>query len=120
MIARVWKGAVRRGDGDAYAKYMRETGVAGYIKTPGNHGVWMLRRDVDDRTEFVMFTLWDSLDSVKAFAGENYENAVFYPEDERFLIERDLGAAHFAVDTYERGPSPPKTAPAMLPCDRSE
>jgi heme-degrading monooxygenase HmoA len=98
MIARIWKGAVRRADGDAYAEYMRETGVAGYLKTPGNRGAWMLRRPVDDRTEFVMFTLWDSIEAVKAFAGEDYETAVFYPEDDRFLVERDLYAAHYEVE----------------------
>jgi heme-degrading monooxygenase HmoA len=97
MIARIWTGAVRREDGDTYAVYMRDTGVAGYAETPGNRGVWMLRRNVDDRAEFVMFTLWDSVDAIKAFAGENYETAVFYPEDERFLIERDLRAAHYEV-----------------------
>src|SRR5262245_37953324 len=97
MIARLWTGAVRRPDGDAYADYMRQTGVAGYAATPGNRGAWMLRRDVDDRTEFVMFTLWDSLDAVKAFAGDDYEDAVFYPEDDRFLIERDLHATHYNV-----------------------
>jgi heme-degrading monooxygenase HmoA len=101
MIARIWRGAVRRGDGDAYADYMRATGVAGYSQTPGNQGVWMLRRDLEDRTEFVMFTLWDSVEAVKAFAGEEYETAVFYPEDERFLIERDLRAAHFQLAAHE-------------------
>lgn len=100
MIARIWKGAVRRQDGDAYARYMRETGVAAYARTPGNRGVWMLRRDVDDRTEFVMFTLWDSLEAVKAFAGEDYETAVFYPEDERFLLERDEKSSHWDVATH--------------------
>ena len=99
MIARIWKGAVRRGDGDAYAGYMTKTGVAEYTGTPGNRGAWMLRRDLEDRTEFVMFTLWDSLDAVKAFAGEDYETAVFYPEDERFLIERELRATHYEVVT---------------------
>jgi heme-degrading monooxygenase HmoA len=98
MIARVWRGAVRRADGDAYAEYMRETGIAGYAKTPGNRGAWMLRRDAGDRTEFVMFTLWDSLEAVKAFAGEDHETAVFYPEDDRFLVERDLTAAHYEVE----------------------
>ena len=44
-----------------------------------------------------MFTLWDSLDAIMAFAGEDYEAAVFYPEDRRFLIERDLRAAHYEV-----------------------
>jgi|SRR5437588_8599864 len=98
MIARIWRGAVRRTDGDAYAEYMRETGLAAYAETPGNRGAWMLRRDADDRTEFVMFTLWDSLDAVKAFAGEDYETAVFYPEDDRFLVERDLTASHYEVE----------------------
>jgi heme-degrading monooxygenase HmoA len=100
MIARIWKGAVRKEDGDPYAEYMRETGVAGYTKTPGNQGAWMLRRDVGDRTEFVMFTLWDSLDAVKAFAGDDYGRAVFYPEDDRFLVERDLNSTHYEVDTH--------------------
>ena len=98
MIARLWRGVVRRADGDDYAAYIRDTGVAAYSATPGNRGVWMLRRDLEeDRTEFVMFTLWDSLDAIKAFAGEDYETAVFYPEDERFLLERDLRATHYEV-----------------------
>jgi heme-degrading monooxygenase HmoA len=59
----------------------------------------MLRRDVGERTEFVMFTLWNSLEAVRAFAGDDYETAVFYPEDERFLVERDLTATHYQVDT---------------------
>ena len=97
MIARIWKGAVRRGDGDAYATYMRETGLAAYGETPGNRGAWMLRREAGDRTEFVMFTLWDSLDAVKAFAGEDYETAVFYPEDDRFLVDREWTCTHYDV-----------------------
>ena len=99
MIARIWKGAVRQQDAEAYARYMRETGVAGYARTPGNRGVWMLRRDRDGRTEFVMFTLWDSLEAVREFAGDDYQTAVFYPEDDRFLVERDLVATHYQVDT---------------------
>jgi aminoglycoside 6'-N-acetyltransferase len=108
MIARIWRGAVRRSDGDEYAEYMRETGLAGYVKTPGNRGAWMLRHDAGDRTEFLMFTLWDSLDAVKAFAGADYETAVFYPEDDRFLIERDLRAAHYDVVAEKPRDTPPR------------
>jgi heme-degrading monooxygenase HmoA len=97
MIARIWRGAVRAGDGDAYADYMQGTGVAGYAATTGNRGVWMLRRDVGELTEFVMFTLWDSIDAIKGFAGDRYETAVFYPEDDRFLVERDRVATHYTV-----------------------
>jgi heme-degrading monooxygenase HmoA len=88
---------VHRNEGDDYAEYMRETGLAEYARTLGNRGVWMLRRDFGDRTEFLMFTFWESLDAVKGFAGEDYERAVFYPEDERFLIERELTATHYEV-----------------------
>lgn len=109
MIARIWSGAVRQEDSDGYTEYMRETGVAAYAETSGNRGVWMLRRDVADRTEFVMFTLWDSVDAVKNFAGEDYETAVFYPEDERFLIERDSLASHYEVAATAR-PKPNERA----------
>ena len=97
MIARIWKGAVRRRDGDAYARYMQDTGVAGYAGTPGNRGFWMLRRDAGDRTEFVMFTLWDSLEAVKAFAGPDYETAVFEPEAKCLLSRADPKALHYDV-----------------------
>ena len=100
MIARTWRGAVRREDGDAYAEYMLETGVKGYRDVAGNRGVWMLRREAGDLTEFVMFTLWDSMDAVRAFAGEDPEVAVFYPEDDRYLVERDLHTTHYEVAAH--------------------
>lgn len=108
MIARIWTGAVRKQDGDAYAAYMQGTGIAGYAETPGNRGVWMLRRDVGENTEFVMFTLWESLDAVKAFAGDDYETAVFYPEDDRYLVERDGTSSHYVVETERL---PPREVP---------
>lgn len=99
MIARIWKGTVQSADGDVYAKYIRDTGFAGYADTPGNRGAWLLRREMGERTEFLTFTLWESLDAVKAFAGEDYETAKYYPEDDRYLVERDLTCAHYEVDS---------------------
>jgi heme-degrading monooxygenase HmoA len=100
MIARIWQGTVARSDGDTYAQYMHHTGIAGYASTEGNRGVWMLRRDIDDQTEFVMFTLWDSMDAVKAFAGDRPEVAVYYPEDDRYLIERGEFVSHYEVAAH--------------------
>jgi heme-degrading monooxygenase HmoA len=102
MIARIWSGAVRSEDGDAYAAYIGETGLAGYVATPGNRGAWLLRREVDDRTEFVTFTLWDSLDAIRAFAGDDVESAVYYPEDDRYLVERDVRVKHYEVTSGEQ------------------
>jgi hypothetical protein len=45
MIARIWRGAVAQGNGDAYAQYIHDTGVAGYAGAEGNRGVWMLPRE---------------------------------------------------------------------------
>jgi heme-degrading monooxygenase HmoA len=57
----------------------------------------MLRRDVDGKTEFVMFTLWDSMEAIQAFAGDEPEVAVFYPEDDRYLVEREETVSHYEV-----------------------
>ena len=57
----------------------------------------MLRRDVGELTEFQTYSLWDSIESVKAFAGEDYEAAVYYADDDRYLVERDDAVAHFEV-----------------------
>src|SRR5688500_8309376 len=98
MIARTWRGAVDASDADDYAAYMEHTGVAGYTATPGNRGVWMLRRPIDGgRVEFLMFSLWDSIEAVRAFAGEDSERAVFYAEDDRYLVERDETVTHYEV-----------------------
>jgi heme-degrading monooxygenase HmoA len=97
MIARIWRGAVRRDDADAYADYIASTGMAENRSTPGNQGAWMLRRDDGDRSEIITFSLWDSPDSIRAFAGDDIDQAVFYPEDDRFLIERDQTVRHYEV-----------------------
>jgi hypothetical protein len=57
MIARIWTGATRTGDADAYAQYMHQVALHGYADITGNRAVLMLRRPRDDdRTEFTMIT----------------------------------------------------------------
>ncbi len=80
-----------------YADYIEETGMRAYRETPGNRGAWMLRRDEGDRTEFVTLSFWDSLDAVRAFAGDDVERAVFYPEDDRFLVDRETRVLHYEI-----------------------
>ena len=97
MIARSWTGAVRRADADAYADYIRATGFAEYGRTEGNRGAWMLRRDDGGETEFLTLSMWESRDAIKAFAGEDIEAAVLYPEDERYLIDGVSSVTHYEV-----------------------
>ena len=88
---------MRRDEAEAYVNYIVNTGMAEYRSTPGNQGAWRLRRDDGDRSEIVTFSLWDSRDSIRAFAGDDIDQAVFYPEDDHFLLERDLTVRHYDV-----------------------
>ena len=97
VIARTWRGWTRREDAEAYAAYIEETGIREYRATPGNRGAWILRRNDGERTEFVTLSFWDSLDAVKGFAGDDVERAVFYPEDDRFLVDREVTVRHWDV-----------------------
>ena len=99
-VARIWRGAVRAADADEYLEYLERTGIAEYRDTPGNRSVQVLRRTVGDRTELVIVTLWDSRQAITAFAGDDIERAVFYPEDDRYLVERDDTVSHYDVITY--------------------
>jgi heme-degrading monooxygenase HmoA len=97
VIARTWSGATRRADADSYLRYLEKTGFSEYRATPGNLGVLALRRLAGDRAEFLLISLWDSEEAIRQFAGDDIGRAVFYPEDERFLIERGEEVQHYEV-----------------------
>lgn len=97
MIARQWIGETLESDADTYRKYLEDTGVREIKATKGNAGVWLLRRVHDGRAEFIFISLWDSFESIKAFAGSEYENAVYYPEDKKFLLRLDPHVTHYEV-----------------------
>ena len=101
MIARLWTGRTKAEDFDTYLGYLEESGVAELHATPGNRGVMVLRRLDGNEAEFGVMSFWESLDDVKAFAGEDVDAAHYYPEDERFLLELEPRVKHFEV-TRER------------------
>ena len=97
MIARIWRGWTRPEDTEAYAEYILATGIAEYEATPGNRGAYLISRPDGNRTEFLTVSFWDNHDAVVAFVGEDIDRAVFYPEDDRYLIERETTVKHFTV-----------------------
>jgi len=97
MVARTWWGATHSDDAAEYLDYLRETGLAEYARIPGHRRTLTLRRIHQDRAEFLIVTLWDSMDAVRQFAGDVPERAVFYPEDDRYLVARDDHVTHFEV-----------------------
>jgi heme-degrading monooxygenase HmoA len=97
MIARTWHGAVPADKADAYHEYLLESGVPDYQRTPGNRGVYVFRRVEGETAHFLLLTLWDSLDAIRAFAGPDVERAKYYPEDEAFLMELEPSVTHYDV-----------------------
>jgi len=97
MIARYWSGEVPASRADDYQRYLEKTGIRELNATPGNRGVYVLRRTKGDRTEFVFVSLWESLDAIRAFAGEDVERARYYPEDREYLLEMSPGVKHYQV-----------------------
>lgn len=97
MIARAWHGRVPASKSDAYYDYLKRSGLADYASTPGNRGVFVFRRTEDDVTHFLLTTLWDSWDAIRAFAGDDVERARYYPEDDDYLLEREPTVTHYEV-----------------------
>jgi heme-degrading monooxygenase HmoA len=97
VIARVWFGRTSADDLEAYTDYLQETGVPELASTEGNQGVYVLRRVDEDDAEFVVLSLWDSMQSVERFAGPEPDRARYYPEDERFLRELTPNLDHYEV-----------------------
>lgn len=89
MIARVWRGATRAADAEAYAAYVERC-------LKGERALVLQRVD-GERAEIETIIFFDSLDDVRAFAGDELERARFYPEDDRYLTERELEVRHFEV-----------------------
>ncbi|HEY3010302.1 MAG TPA: hypothetical protein VGJ63_19880 [Micromonosporaceae bacterium] len=98
MIMRVWRGWVSTDRTDAYVAYIEDTGISEYHQTSGNLGAQLVTRDLGDgRTEVLTLSWWDSLDSVRGFAGDDVEQAKFYPEDEQYLVEKETTVRHYTV-----------------------
>ncbi|MFI6484126.1 antibiotic biosynthesis monooxygenase family protein [Nonomuraea sp. NPDC050663] len=97
MIVRTWRGWTRPEDAPAYEAYLMKTGFTGYTTTPGNLGVHFTRREVDGRAEFFLLSYWESMEAVRAFAGDDPSVAVFYDEDDDFLIDRERTVDHYEV-----------------------
>jgi heme-degrading monooxygenase HmoA len=97
MIARTWHGMVPKSKADAYFDYLQLTGVPDLAATAGNRGVFVLRRIAGEEAHFLLLSLWDSLEAIKAFSGEEIEKARYYPEDEEFLIELEPTVTHYEV-----------------------
>jgi heme-degrading monooxygenase HmoA len=99
VIARLWHGWTQPQNADAYEEFLRTKMFPSIHRVPGYLGAELLRREDGDETSFVTITRFESLESVRAFAGEDYEQAVVEPEARELLSHFDDRSAHYEVVT---------------------
>ncbi len=97
MVARTWHGAVPIEKSDTYLNLMETVALAEYEASPGNQGAFLLHRTADDAVHFAMLTFWDSLDTIRAFAGKSIDIAKYYDFDPYYLIEMEPTVLHHEV-----------------------
>lgn len=99
MIARVWNGWTTPENADEYERLLKEQIFPGILAkdVEGYRGISLLRRPVDDEVEFETMMVFDSLDAVRRFAGEDYERA-YVPDAARAVLARfDERSRHYEI-----------------------
>ena len=97
MIARRWHGRVPAAKAEDYLRLMEEVGLPDYRSTEGNRGAWCLHRREGEIVHVEMFTLWDGLEAIRCFAGDDLLKAKYYEFDLDFLLELEPEVTHFDV-----------------------
>jgi len=97
MIVRMWHGRVPSEKAAAYREFTIGRAIPDYQSVPGNISVHILERAEGEVTHFITLTFWESLDAIRAFAGEDVEQAKYYPEDKDYLLEFEARVVHYEV-----------------------
>lgn len=97
MIGRLWRGWTTAENADVYAGLLQNEILPGIHRVSGYRGAYAMRRDLEDEVEFLTLTLWESLDAVRAFAGEDHEVAVVPSDAKKLLLRFDARSQHFEV-----------------------
>ena len=99
MISRIWHGWTTPANADVYEALLKEEIFVGIQdrQIAGYRGIHLLRRDLGDEVEFVTIMWFESLDAVRAFAGDDYEVAVVPPKARAVLSRFDTRSQHYEV-----------------------
>jgi len=99
MIVRLWHGWTTPANADAYERLLREEIFAAIARRAiaGYGGIELLRRDLGGEVEFLTAMRFDSVDAVRAVAGEDYEVAVVPPAARRLLSLFDPRSSHYEL-----------------------
>jgi len=104
MISRHWRGIARHGQADSYASHLRRETFPGLAAISGFVRASILRREVEEGTEFQIVTVWESWEAIRAFAGADPEEAVVPAVVQAMMLHYDRRVVHYEVtDTYSPG-----------------
>ena len=99
MISRIWHGYTTHENADAYETLLKKEIFhnIGDRQIKGYKGIQLFRRKLETEEEFITIMWFDSFDSVRAFAGEDYETAVVPPKARKLLSRFDARSQHYDV-----------------------
>jgi hypothetical protein len=97
VIARLWRGRCTPQSATPYEKLLLEEILPDLDVAPGCSGAYVLRRDEGAAVEFLVLHLFESLDAVRVFAGENYDQAIVPKKAERLLSSFDSHVQYFEI-----------------------
>ena len=99
MIGRIWHGYTAPENADIYENLLKEEIFTGIRNRhiPGFQEIQLFRRDLGNEVEFITIMWFDSIEAVKAFAGDDYEAAVVPPKARAVLSRFDTRSQHYEV-----------------------
>jgi antibiotic biosynthesis monooxygenase (ABM) superfamily enzyme len=96
----MWRGWTAREDADAYESFLLVELFPSMRKIPGFRDADVCRRDDGDEVAFVTLTRFESLDAIRAFAGDEYQTPVIEPTARALLSRYDESAEHFMTSPF--------------------
>ena len=97
MVVRAWRGYAAVTEAETYPRHLLGSVRPKLERLPGFQGLYLLRRRGPEEIEFLVLTLWESMDAVRAFAGDEPELAVVEPEARAALVRFDSTVSHYEV-----------------------
>jgi antibiotic biosynthesis monooxygenase (ABM) superfamily enzyme len=101
VITRLWRCWTASRDADAFERFLLTEKLPSMRSICGFRGADVLRRDEQDETAFVTLVRFDTLDAIRALAGDDYETAVVEPAARTLLSRYDQRAQHFTTSSLE-------------------
>ncbi|HET6758209.1 MAG TPA: antibiotic biosynthesis monooxygenase [Propionibacteriaceae bacterium] len=95
MIIRVFRPTIHPGKEAEFESFLRETAIPLVSQQSGVIAQHVGKPRDSSSTEFVYVSVWEDVESIRAFAGERWQEAVIAPEEEGLLKETWIG--HYEV-----------------------